>query len=142
VDGEADLIALFLDDLDGDVRGGCNALTGITCIGEDALDEGERAPRCSEHRSCAITILDARRVRHQQERSSIRVHESMALAASYLFGSVIAAWSSAFAGLDQLAVDDRRRWARLGPRTGSSAITRAWFTRSNSPSSRQAANQR
>ena len=43
----------------------------------------------------------------------------MALAARYLFGSVIAAWSSAFAGLDRLAVDDRRRWARLAPRTGS-----------------------
>src|SRR5918998_2383820 len=41
----------------------------------------------------------------------------MALAARYLFGSVIAAWSPALAGLDRLAVDDRRRWARLSPRT-------------------------
>jgi hypothetical protein len=45
MDGEADLVGLLLDDLDRDLCGGCDALTGVTGIGEDAFDEGERTAR-------------------------------------------------------------------------------------------------
>jgi len=41
LDGEADLIGVLADDLDGDDSGVGDAFSGIAAIGEDLLDEGK-----------------------------------------------------------------------------------------------------
>ena len=79
--GEADLIGMLADDLDDDAGGGGNPLAGISAIGEDAFDEGEDTARGVQKRSAAVAILDARRMRFEDEAAPIRVDEDVALAA-------------------------------------------------------------
>jgi len=50
LDGEADLIGLTADDLDGDVGGGRDARALVAGVGEDLLDERERAARGCQQR--------------------------------------------------------------------------------------------
>src|SRR5687768_721360 len=59
LDGEADLIGLAADDLDGDAGCGRDARALVASVGEDLLDEGERAARGSQQRTRPVTILHA-----------------------------------------------------------------------------------
>jgi len=81
-------------------------------------------------------------MRFEHEATSVRVDERMALASFDLLSSIETAWPAGLGGLDTLAVDDRGRGLASRPTRSRSAITSAWFIRSNRPSSRQAANQR
>jgi len=62
-----------------------------------------------QDRARAVTVLDAGRVREQHQRPTVRVDQRVVLAALDLLAGVIAAWPTALAGLDALAVDDLGR---------------------------------
>jgi hypothetical protein len=116
----------------------CSRFT-LPAIGEDPLDEREDAARSPQKRSAAVAILDGRRRRFEDEATSVRVDERMALASVDLLSSIVTARAAGLGGLDALAVNDRDRQASVAPDPSRSAIT-SWFIRSNRPSSRQAAN--
>jgi hypothetical protein len=61
-------------------RGLGDLFTGISAVGEDALDEREDAPRSPQKRSAAVAILDARRMRFEHEATPVGVDERVALA--------------------------------------------------------------
>jgi hypothetical protein len=73
LNGEADLIGFAPDDFDGDGCGGSDGVAGIAAIGEDLFDKREGAPRCAQHRSRAITILDASLMRFKDETATIGI---------------------------------------------------------------------
>jgi hypothetical protein len=74
------LIGVFADDLDRDQGGLGDLLSGVPAIGEDPLDEREDAARSPQKRSAAVAILDVRRMRFEDEATSVRVDERVALA--------------------------------------------------------------
>jgi len=85
----------------------------VSGIGEEAFDEGEEGARGVEQRPAAVAVLDARRVRLDQQTTAIDVDERMAPVD--LLARVVAARPAGLGRLDALAVDDRRRWAGLAP---------------------------
>ena len=79
--------------------------------------KGKKRRERRQERSAAIAILDARRVRFDQEATPVRVDERMALASVDLLAGIIAARAASLRRLDALAVDDRGRrdWLRARP---------------------------
>jgi hypothetical protein len=156
--GEADLIGPLADDLDDDGGGHGDARMIVSGIGEDTFDEGDEGTRGVEQPPAAVAVLDARRVRLQQEAPPVgvppfgrclRPDRRMALAPVDLLAGVIPArpasmvltlwlWPSADLWSPMLAADG----LASRPTRSRSAMTRAWLIFSNMPSSRHAANQR
>jgi hypothetical protein len=58
----------------------------------------------------AIAILDVLGMDRDTYQQAGRVGHNMALATFDFFGRIIPSWSTAFGGLDRLAVDDASRW--------------------------------
>lgn len=83
--------AILRDDLDNDVRGLGNPLVVVAAIGEDASHEGIGRARGAKERAAAVTILNARRMRFEDERASVRIHQGVALAPIDLLAGVVAA---------------------------------------------------
>ena len=54
---------------DGRCRG--DLFPGISAVREDALDEREDAPRDTQKRSATIAVLDARRMRFEDEAAPV-----------------------------------------------------------------------
>ncbi len=106
LDREADLIGPSFHDFNGD--GGCLGHTraSISSIGEHLADKWKWSHRGSQKRSSSVTVLNAGRMRKEYQCPAVRVDECMALAALDLLTRIIAAWTSALAGLDRLTVDD------------------------------------
>src|ERR1017187_3256021 len=71
VNSEADLMGVLAHDLDRDQGGFGDLLSGIPAVGEDPLDEREDAARSPQKRSAAVAILDARRMRFEDEATSV-----------------------------------------------------------------------
>jgi len=81
-----------LDDLDGpaagigdDLRHLCSLVAGI---GEDALDEGERATCRPQQFAGAVAILDVAGMDHDAQQEAERIDEDMALAARDLLARI------------------------------------------------------
>lgn len=115
MDGEADLLWVLSDDLDGDARGHGDALAGIGAVGEGVLDEGKAAPRCLQQGHGAVAVLNRGRVRLEYERPTVGVDHRMPLAALDLLAGVVTARAAGLGALHALAVDHRRRRACLAP---------------------------
>ena len=88
--------------LDSDQRGVCDLLTSISAVSKNALDEWEDAARDAQERSAAIAILDACRVRLEDEATPIRIDECMALTPVDLLAGIVAARSASFRRLHAL----------------------------------------
>ena len=99
VNSESDLIGILAHDLDRDQRGLGDLLTGIPAVGEDPLDEREDAARSPQQRSATVAILDACRMRFEDEATSVRVDERMALASVDLLSGIVTAWPAGLGGL-------------------------------------------
>ena len=68
---------------------------------------GKMRRETSQKRSAAVAILDARRMRFEQEATPVGVDERVALAPVDLLSSIVTAGAAGLGGLDALAVDDR-----------------------------------
>lgn len=95
-----------------------------------------------QHCATAIAILNVGGVGFDQQHPAIGIDQGMALAGLDCLAGVIALWVAAFVVLTF--------WLSMGTALGltsrpirsRSAITRAWYIRSNTASSRNRANQR
>jgi hypothetical protein len=88
--------------IDDDVRGVRDPLVVVTAVGEDARDERIQGTGGAEQRPAAVAILNARRMRFEQERTSVGVDDDVALAPVDLLACIIAARATGFRGLDTL----------------------------------------
>ena len=82
----------------------------IDAVGEQMAQPRKQVVDGLDDNPGPIAILDVGgmdRDTHQQAR---RVGHNMALATFDFFGRIIPSWSTAFGGLDRLAVDDPSRW--------------------------------
>ncbi len=90
---EAMLLVAF-DDLDGPGAGPCQGSrqlrSPIAGVGEDALDEGEQAPRAAvEDQARAVAVLDVGRMNDDVQQETERVDKNVPFAALDLLARVI-----------------------------------------------------
>ena len=117
MDDEAALIGEFSYDLNGDGGGVCDARAVVGAIGEGVFDERVSGRGLLEERHRAVAILHVGRVDEQFEHAPIGVDHGMTLATHHLLAGIVAPRPARLGGLDALAVDDGRRWARLATGT-------------------------
>ena len=106
LNGEADLIGLAPDDLDGDAGGGRDTRALVASVREDLLDEGERAARGGQQRARPIAILHAGGMGEEDEATPVGIDEGVALATHDLLAGVVATGPTGFVRFHALAVDD------------------------------------
>src|SRR5215204_3294741 len=90
LDGEADLVGVLANDLDGDGGGAGNPLPGVAAVGKDLRDEGKGVARGRQHGPAAVAVLDVGRVRLQHQGTTVGVDEGVALSALDLLAGVVA----------------------------------------------------
>src|SRR3954463_14958793 len=115
LDGEADLVGVLANDLDGDGGGAGNPLPGVAAVGEDLRDEGKGVARGRQHGPAAVAVLDVGRVRFQHQGTTVGVDEGVALSALDLLAGVVAPRPAGLRRLDALAVEHPRRRAGGAP---------------------------
>ena len=79
--GEADLIGVLPDDLDGNGGGGGDALGRIGAVRKGGLDEGPEAAGDLQERAGPVAVLNVGRMGEEQQRPPIGIHQRVALAA-------------------------------------------------------------
>ncbi len=120
MDGEADLIRMLADDLDGNAG---YVQTPVCCVGavrEGAFDEREGLTRGLEQRQGAVAILDRSSMGLEHKCPPIGIDESTTFAALHLLAGIprvaasprprtgAAARPAGLGGLDTLAVEYSR----------------------------------
>ena len=104
---EADLVGKFSYNVDDDVRGVRDSLTVVAAIGEDVSDEGIQGAGSAQERPAAVAILNARGMQFEDERTSVCIHQGVALAPIDLLAGVVTPRTAGFRRLDAVAVDNR-----------------------------------
>ena len=84
MDGEADLIGGFADDLDGDAGGVGDTLGSVGGVRERKLDEGKAAARRLQERHGAIAVLYGCGMHVQHRPAAVAVDHRVPLAAEHL----------------------------------------------------------
>ena len=112
---KADLIRALGDDFDDDAGRGGDAFAGISAISKDPLDERKQAAGGLQERPTPVAILNAGRVRLDQEATPVRVNQRMTFAPVDLLAGITTARAASLRGLDALAVDDRGRRTGFAP---------------------------
>src|SRR3954454_8907091 len=73
LDGEADLVGVLANDLDGDGGGAATPLPAVAAVGEDLRDKGKGVARGRQHGPAAVAVLDVGRVRLQHQGTTVGV---------------------------------------------------------------------
>ena len=115
MDGEADLIAGLVDDLDGDAGRLLDPLACVGAVREGEIDEGEASARGLQQRHGAVAVLHRGRADLDDKQPPVRVHHGVTLAPLHLLACVIPAWATRLGGLHALAIDHGRTWTGLAP---------------------------
>lgn len=110
MDGEADLVGRFSDDLDIDERSIAGPVTSIADIGEGSGNKGKGPPRHAQDGNSTVSVLDISRLRLEDERPLVRVDHGLTLAAFHLLAGIIAARPAAFGRFHALAIENGSTW--------------------------------
>ena len=90
MNGEADLVPWFADDLDVDGCRSCGTLSGVAAVGEGLGHERERPTRQAQDDRGTVAILHAGGLRLKDQSASIGIDHDLALATFHLLSRHVA----------------------------------------------------